>query len=80
MHDENGCTVCNYAVSDYSVFILHMNFFNHVGEHKQHSMKEHIIAVQLQSQMTCSCILHSPPATKHIKLNYNEMYTESAKL
>ena len=41
-----------------------MKIFNHVGEHKQQSMKEQTIAVQIQSQMTCLCILHLPPEKK----------------
>ena len=31
-------------------------FSNHVGEHKNQSMKEQMTTVQLQSQITCSYI------------------------
>ena len=46
---------CSYRVINHSVYEM---FFNHVGEHKQQSMKEQIIVAQLQSQTTCSYILH----------------------
>jgi len=66
MHDEINVDARNYGVSDHSVY--------HVGEHEQHSMKEQMIAVQLQSQMS-SYILHYHLQQKHIqliKLNYKK--------
>jgi len=42
---------------------------------KQVSIKEQMIVVQLQSQKTCSCILHYHLQQKHIqviKLNYKK--------
>ena len=44
----------------------------HVGEHKQQSMKEQTIAVQMQSLTTCLGILHLPPETKtHLSCQVN---------
>ena len=54
---------CSYRVSDHTISTLYM-IFSKLVERKQQSMKEQTIAAQLQSQTTCSCILHLPPATK----------------
>jgi len=49
------------AIGSAITLFLHYNviyecFSNHVGEHKNQSMKEQMTTVQLQSQITCSYI------------------------
>jgi len=75
---------CSCSVSDHSVFMLYMklcfyttheNSLTMLVNIKQQSMKKQTIAVQLQSQMTCSCILHYHLQQNHIqaiKLNYKK--------
>ena len=75
----------SYGVSDHSrsVFTLHIiNFLNHVGEHKQQSMKEQMIAVQLQSQMTVHAFYIHHLQQKHIqviKLSYKKKVKSTQK-